>query len=132
MAGKRTNEITGLEKEFARRFIELQGSMTNKLLASKTGISEQVIGKYRRGKSKPANIKLEHFQKLCEELKVAPETLLFGKDSQKVNRYLKINYQIIKTNGVRQLLVTATPTKNIPNKNFQERRINSDIYIDLP
>jgi transcriptional regulator with XRE-family HTH domain len=132
MARKRGDKISGPDIAFAERFIKLQGEITNKTLSGKTGISGQAIGRYRKGESSPLTIDIEQLQRLCDAFNVTADYLLFGKEPEGKQKFLKISYQIIKTNGVRQIIFTASPTTEIPFPGFTERRTKSDIYIDLP
>ena len=118
--------------EFAERIRKFMSNKTNKEIANITGLSEQVIGAYLNGQRMPLTLNIEQFQRLCEALDVSADQLLFGKEPQNKQKYLKISCQVFKTDGVRQMIFTATPTTETPSEPFEERRTKTDIYIDIP
>ena len=118
--------------EIAKRIREKLGNIKNDELAKLLGLSPQVITKYTSGQGKFLSIEIEQFQKLCEILNITSDELLFGIKPQKNGkRFLKITYEIIKNDGVRQVLFTAIHTDEPPTFG-EERRKKSEIYIDLP
>jgi transcriptional regulator with XRE-family HTH domain len=130
MRGRKKDKIPP-DNEFAKRFDALIGKTSNKKIADLSGLKPGTIGNYRKGRI-PLTISIQQLVALCRALGVTSDELLFG-EKLEVSKipFLKISCEIIKTNGIRQVLLTATPTKEGPPQGL-ERRKKSEIYIDLP
>lgn len=117
--------------EFAKRVDASIGERTNKQISELAGIGEGQIGYYRKGRI-PLTITIQQFEALCKALNLTSDELLFGKKIETNGaKFVKISCEIIKTNGIRQMLFTVTPTRESPPE-CEERRKKSEIYIDLP
>jgi len=130
MRGRKKDKIPP-DNEFAQRFDALIGKTPNKKIAELSGLKPGTIGNYRKGRI-PLTISIQQLESLCKALGVTSDEFFFG-EKLKVSKipFLRISYEIIKTDGIRQILLTATPTKEGPPQGV-ERRKKSEIYIDLP
>ena len=133
MAGKRSHDLPqkAIYPEIARRIREKLGTKESKELGDFIGMKPSNLSNYTNGIRNPGSLKPEQFQRFCEFLKISADELLFGKQLQKDGkRFLKITYEIKKNDGARQILFTATPTDEPPK--YEEKRLNPQIYLDLP
>jgi transcriptional regulator with XRE-family HTH domain len=133
MSGKRSDKLPIKAKypEIAQRVRKKLGTRKSKELGEFIGMKAASVSNYTNGIMNPGSLEPEQFQKFCEFLKISADELLFGEKLQKDGkRFLKITYQVLKNDGTRQILFTATPTDEPPE--YEEKRLNPQIYLDLP